>query len=289
MKILLFGKDGQVGFELQRSLAPLGEVIALNRQQLDLRNTTAITNSIEQHRPDWIVNAAAYTAVDKAETEAELAMQINALAPEVMAIAAKELSCGLLHYSTDYVFDGSKTSAWLETDLTAPLSVYGQTKLIGEEAIQVSGCKHLIVRTSWVYDGRGQNFLNTMLRLAQSKTSLNVVDDQIGAPTWSRHIADASSHLLRTVTPINNGIYHLTAAGETSWFGFAEAIFTLAAQAGRQVPLISPIPTSDYPTPATRPVNSLLNGQKLYQNFGLRLPDWQQSLSLVMQQKMQFE
>lgn len=286
MKILLFGKDGQVGFELQRSLAPLGEVIALNRQQLDLRDLTAIRNSIQRHRPDWIVNAAAYTAVDKAETEAELAMQINALAPEVMAAAAQKIGCGLLHYSTDYVFDGSKSSPWLETDITAPLSVYGQTKLIGEEAIQASGCLHLIIRTSWVYDARGQNFLNTMLRLAQSKTSLNIVDDQIGAPTWSRHIADASGHLLRMATPADNGVYHLTAAGETSWFGFAKAIFTLAAQAGHQVPSVSPIPTSVYPTPAVRPANSLLNGQKLYQNFGLRLPDWQQSLSLVMQQKL---
>lgn len=287
MKILLFGKAGQVGFELQRSLAPLGEVIALNRQQLDLCDVSAITKSINQHRPDWVVNAAAYTAVDKAETDAELAMQINALAPEVMAMAAKKMACGLLHYSTDYVFDGSKSSQWLETDIASPINVYGQTKLIGEEAIQASGCQHLIVRTSWVYDARGHNFLNTMLRLAQTKQNLNVVADQIGAPTWSRHIADASGHILRMATPANNGIYHLTAAGETSWYGFAEAIFRLSAQAGDKVPAIKPILTSDYPTPATRPANSLLNGQKLLKNFGLQLPDWQQSLALVMQQKQQ--
>ncbi|MDT8311844.1 MAG: dTDP-4-dehydrorhamnose reductase [Methylophaga sp.] len=286
MKILLFGKDGQVGFELQRSLAPLGEIIAFNRQQLDLRDTASISNSIYQHRPDWIVNAAAYTAVDRAETDAALAMQINALAPEVMATASQKIGCGLLHYSTDYVFDGSKTSPWLETDITAPLSVYGQTKLIGEEAIQASGCQHLIIRTSWVYDARGQNFLNTMLRLAQSKDSLTIVDDQIGAPTWSRHIADVSGHLLRMATLADNGVYHLTAAGETSWFGFASAIFERAAATGKKVPTITPIHSKDYPTPAVRPVNSLLNGQKLYQNFGLRLPDWQQSLSLVMQQKL---
>ncbi|MDX1573279.1 MAG: dTDP-4-dehydrorhamnose reductase [Methylophaga sp.] len=286
MKILLFGKDGQVGFELQRSLAPLGEVIALNRQQLDLSDTTAITNSIYQHRPDWIVNAAAYTAVDKAETEQELAMQINALAPEVMANAAARIGCGLLHYSTDYVFDGSKASPWLETDIASPINVYGQTKWIGEEAIQASGCQHLIVRTSWVYDARGHNFLNTMLRLAHSKEQLAIVDDQIGAPTWSRHIADISVHLLRTATPLNNGVYHLTASGQTSWFGFARAIFQRAGAHGMKVPELTPIHSKDYPTPAARPANSLLNGQKLYQNFGLRLPDWQQSLSLVMQQKM---
>ncbi|HET8806767.1 MAG TPA: dTDP-4-dehydrorhamnose reductase [Methylophaga sp.] len=289
MKMLLFGKDGQVGFELQRSLAPLGEVIALNRQQLDLSDTTAITNSIYQHRPDWIVNAAAYTAVDKAEAETELAMQINALAPEVMANAAAKIGCGLLHYSTDYVFDGSKTSPWLETDIASPINVYGQTKWIGEEAIQASGCQHLIVRTSWVYDARGHNFLNTMLRLAKSKENLSIVDDQIGAPTWSRHIADASGHLLRMATPLNNGVYHLTASGQTSWFGFARAIFERAGAHGLKVPELVPIHTKDYPTPAARPANSLLNGQKLYQNFGLRLPDWQQSLSLVMQQKMHSE
>lgn len=284
MKILLFGKDGQVGFELQRSLAPLGEIIAFNRQQLDLRDTAAISNSIYQHRPDWIVNAAAYTAVDKAETEIALATQINAQAPEVMALAAKQTGSGLLHYSTDYVFDGSKTAPWLETDIASPVNAYGQSKLIGEEAIQASGCQHLIIRTSWVYDGRGQNFLNTMLRLAQSKDSLTIVDDQIGAPTWSRHIADASSHLLRMATAPDNGVYHLTASGQTSWFGFASAIFERAAATGKKVPKITPIHSKDYPTLAVRPINSLLNGQKLYKKFGLRLPDWQQSLSLVMQQ-----
>lgn len=287
MKILLFGKDGQVGFELQRSLAPLGEVIALNRQQLDLSDTTAITDCIQQHRPDWIVNAAAYTAVDKAEADVERAMQINALAPEVMADAAKKIGCGLLHYSTDYVFDGSKTSQWLETDIASPINVYGQSKWLGEEAILASGCQHLIVRTSWVYDARGQNFLNTMIRLAQSTDSLNIVDDQIGAPTWSRHIADASSHLLRMANPQNVGIYHLTASGQTSWFGFAKAIFERVGASGLKAPDITPIHTQDYPRPAARPANSLLNNQKLYKNFGLRLPDWQQSLSLVMQQKMQ--
>ncbi len=287
MKILLFGKDGQVGFELQRSLAPLGEVIALNRQQVDLSDKSAITRSIRHYRPDWIVNAAAYTAVDKAEAEAELATKINAVAPEVMALAAKKAGCGLLHYSTDYVFDGGKTAAWLETDIATPINIYGQTKLIGEEAIQASGCQHLILRTSWVYDARGHNFLNTMLKLAQSKENLTIVDDQIGAPTWSRHIADATGHLLRMAEPKDNGVYHLTARGQTSWLGFAEAIFTLAEEAGIKVPSTAPISTKDYPTPATRPANSLLNCQKLYKTFGLRLPDWQQSLAMVMQQKMQ--
>lgn len=289
MKILLFGKEGQVGFELQRSLALLGEVIALNRQQVNLTDSAAITGSIERYRPDWIVNAAAFTAVGNAEKQAALAMQINATAPEVMAMAAKKRGCGLLHYSTDYVFDGSKTSPWLETDIASPINVYGQTKLIGEEAIQASGCQHLIVRTSWVYDARGQNFLNTMLRLAQNQPSISVVDDQIGAPTWSRHIADSSGHLLQMAKPQHSGVYHLTAAGETSWFGFAGAIFEQAAEAGIQVPSITPIASKDYPTPARRPANSVLACQKLYTTFGLRLPDWQASLALVMQQKLQMD
>ena len=287
MKILLFGKDGQVGYELHRSLAPLGKVIALNRQQLDLTDTSAIKQSIQHYRPDWIVNAAAYTAVDKAETELALAMQINGIAPEVMANAAKDIGCGLLHYSTDYVFDGSKASSWLETDISSPFNAYGQTKLIGEEAIQASGCQHLIIRTSWVYDGRGQNFLNTMLRLSFNKHELNIVNDQIGAPTWSRHIADCTAHMLRMATPQDVGIYHVTATGQTSWFGFAEAIFEQAAQIGFKVPSINPIATKDYPTPARRPANSVLDCQKLYRSFGLRLPDWQSSLAMVMRQKMQ--
>lgn len=287
MKILLFGKVGQVGYELHRSLAPLGKVIALNRQQLDLTDTSAIKQSIQHYRPDWIVNAAAYTAVDKAETELALAMQINGIAPEVMANAAKDIGCGLLHYSTDYVFDGSKASSWLETDIASPINAYGQSKLVGEEAIQASGCQHLIIRTSWVYDVRGQNFLNTMLRLAESKQKLNIVNDQIGAPTWSRHIADSTGHLLRMATPQNDGIYHLTATGQTSWFGFAQAIFEQSSEMGLKVPTVNPVATKDYPTPARRPETSVLNCQKIYRSFGLRLPDWQSTLAMVMQQKMQ--
>jgi len=287
--ILLIGGQGQVGFQLQRSLACLGEVYATTRQELDLSHMDAIRSLVSNVKPHLIVNAAAYTAVDKAEAELELARKINAIAPEILAEQAKKLAIPLVHYSTDYVFDGSKDSPWLETDATGPLSHYGLTKLEGHQAILASECDHLIFRTSWVYDRRGHNFLNTMLRLAEEREQLNVVDDQIGTPTWSRHIADvtaqalAQAHKKESFWLENSGIYHLSAAGKTTWKGFAEAIFKFDEQDGRQVPQVTGITTTEYPTPAKRPLNSLMDNTKLQQHFGLQLPDWQQSLQWVMQ------
>jgi dTDP-4-dehydrorhamnose reductase len=289
VKILLLGAQGQVGFQLQRSLACLGQLHSTTRLDLDLSDISAIRSLTNEVKPDLIVNAAAYTAVDKAEQETELARQINTIAPAILAEQAKKLAIPLVHYSTDYVFDGSKNSPWIETDVTGPLSHYGLTKLEGEQAILASECEHLIFRTSWVYDRRGHNFLNTMLRLAEERDQLNIVDDQLGTPTWSRHIADVTAQALAQVNKDesfwkrNSGIYHLSATGQTSWKGFAEAIFKLAEKDGRRVPKVNGIPTTDYPTPAKRPLNSLMDNSKLQQHFGLQLPDWQQSLQWVMQ------
>ncbi|AUZ84031.1 dTDP-4-dehydrorhamnose reductase [Methylophaga nitratireducenticrescens] len=289
MKILLIGRQGQVGFQLQRSLACLGELHTTTRQSLDLADIAALRETIHAVQPNLIVNAAAYTAVDKAEQETELARKINAIAPAVMAEEAKMLAIPLVHFSTDYVFDGSKASPWVETDATGPLSHYGLTKLEGEQSIVASGCDHLIFRTSWVYDRRGHNFLNTMLRLAEEREQLNIVEDQIGTPTWSRHIADVTAQALvqthnnEAFWKQNSGIYHLSAAGQTSWKGFAEAIFQIAEAEGRHVPEVAGIPTAEYPTPAKRPLNSCMNNSKLKQHFGLQLPDWQQSLQWVLQ------
>lgn len=286
MKILLFGKNGQVGWELQRALAPLGELIALDRHSGDglcgdLTNLSGIAETIVQVKPDVIVNAAAHTAVDKAESEPELAKTINALASEVMAQQA--LACGawLIHYSTDYVFDGSGDRPWQETDVTGPLGVYGATKLEGEQHIQQSGCKHIILRTSWVYAAKGNNFAKTMLRLAQERDSLNVINDQVGAPTGAELIADVTAHIIRTAQQQSevSGVYHLVAAGETSWFDFAKLVLETAVKAGKvlkvQPEAVQPIPTSAYPTPAKRPHNSRLNTCKLETTFNLTLPNWQ--------------
>jgi dTDP-4-dehydrorhamnose reductase len=290
MEILLVGKNGQVGFELQRSLACLGNITATARNTLDLTNDDSIRSVIQSLKPDLIVNAAAYTAVDMAETEQDLAMQINATAPKVIAEQAKQLDIPLIHYSTDYVFNGQNTQPWTEQDQTDPISVYGQTKLLGEQAIIDSGVAHLIFRTSWVYGNRGQNFLLTMKRLATEREELSVVNDQIGAPTWCRHIADATSDIIAQAKASGNvrqfieqhtGIYNLCGAGETSWHGFAKAIFELLEQQGQQVAQLSAIPTSAYPTPAKRPLYSCLNTQKLEQTFDIILPDWQTSLELA--------
>lgn len=289
MKILLTGVQGQVGFQLQRSLACLGELHKTTRQDLDLSDISAIRSLVQQIKPDLIVNAAAYTAVDKAEQEKDLARQINAIAPAILAEEAKQLAIPLVHYSTDYVFDGSKNSPWLESDVTGPLNHYGLTKLEGEQAIIASECDHLIFRTSWVYDRRGHNFLNTMLRLAEERDQLNIVEDQLGTPTWSRHIADTTAQIVAQSKQDDafwgkhSGIYHLSAAGQTSWKGFAEAIFKLAELDGRHVPKVSGISTAAYPTPARRPLNSLMDNGKLQQHFGLQLPDWQSSLEWVLQ------
>ena len=282
MKILLFGSNGQLGWELRRSLAPLGELIAPARSDAggDLSNLDAIAAKIRHVAPDIIVNAAAYTAVDKAETEAALAHTINAAAPGVMAAEARKLGAWLMHYSTDYVFDGSGTAPWRETSPTGPLSVYGRSKLAGEHNVSAWE-KHLILRTSWVYAARGQNFARTMLRLAQERDSLKVIADQIGAPTGAELLADVSAHALRTlqIKPELAGIYHLAAAGETSWHGYACHAIEFARSQGVAIKVqtadIKPIPATEYPLPAARPYNSRLDTQKFRSAFGLALPDWQ--------------
>ncbi len=291
MKILIFGKNGQVGWELQRSLAPLGELIALDRQGEgslcgDLSNLEGITNTIQRVAPDVIVNSAAYTAVDKAESEPDLAALINSQAVQVMAHEAARIGALLVHYSSDYVFNGRGDSPWRETDPTAPLSVYGQTKLSGEQAITGSHCRYLIFRTSWVYAARGKNFAKTMLRLAKEREKLNVIDDQVGAPTGAELISDVSAHAIRAAisNPDLSGVYHLAADGETSWCAYAQFVIEVARrqEQGWIVAEINPIPTSQYPTPATRPLNSRLDTTKLKSTFGLRLPHWTQGVERML-------
>jgi dTDP-4-dehydrorhamnose reductase len=291
-RILLTGVNGQVGHELQRSLQPLGEVFALDRAQLDLTDTSAIHKVVQDIQPDLIVNPAAYTAVDKAESEPELAHAINALAPAALAQQAAKLNALLVHYSTDYVYDGHKTQPYLETDATNPLSVYGRTKLAGEQAIQTSGVSHLILRTSWVYGARGKNFMKTMIKLATERDVLRVVADQFGAPTSSRSIAQATVAALSVWQANLAGTYHLTCKGSTSWHGFSQAILTAYAQRRDtdwpmlkvQPGAVQAITTKDYPTPAVRPVNSRLDCSKLEKAFNLALPTWQQALDEVMQE-----
>lgn len=293
MKILLFGKNGQVGWELQRALAPLGELIALDRNSNngycgDLSNLQGLADTIAQINPDVIVNAAAHTAVDKAESEPELAYATNALAVEVMAQQAQRCGAWLIHYSTDYVFDGGGERPWQENDETGPLGVYGASKLQGEQLIQQSGCRHIILRTSWVYAARGHNFAKTMLRLAQERDSLNVINDQIGSPTGAELIADVSAHVVRTSRqrPEVSGIYHLVAAGETSWHDYACFVLDFARQTGKTLKVgpadIHPVPTSAFPTPAKRPGNSRMNTAKLENTFDLRMPDWQAGVTRML-------
>ena len=274
--ILLTGANGQVGRELQRTLAPLGKVRALDRQALDLTRMDAIRAAIREQKPDLVVNAAAYTAVDQAEAEPDLAMLINGQAPGVMAEEAKKLGALLVHYSTDYVFNGAKPDPYTEEDEPAPINAYGKAKLAGERAIRASGCRHLIFRTSWVYGLFGKNFLRTIRRLAGEKEELSIVADQIGAPTWSRMIAEASALALRGDPP--TGLYHMTSAGAASWHGFAQAILDAQGWNGKLIP----IATRDYPTPASRPANSRLDNGKLAADFGLALPDWRHALELCL-------
>lgn len=291
MRILLLGKSGQLGWELQRALAPLGELIALDRHGSenlcgDLSRPDALAATVRQLAPEVIVNAAAYTAVDKAESEVELAMRINAEAPAVLAAEAVALGALLVHYSTDYVFDGSGQRRWHEADIPAPVSVYGESKWQGERAIRASGCKQLIFRTSWVYGRRGGNFIRTMLRLAAERSELKVIDDQIGAPTSAELIADVSAHALRATVrdPALCGVYHLCAGGETSWHGYASFVIDHARRAGSELKAgsIVPIPTANYPTPAQRPLNSRLDTQRLRQSFQLSLPNWRDGVARVL-------
>ncbi|MEK8034664.1 dTDP-4-dehydrorhamnose reductase [Ideonella sp. DXS29W] len=294
MKILLFGKDGQVGWELQRALAPLGEVVAVDHDSAELHGDfsrpEALAATVRAVQPEVIVNAAAHTAVDKAESEPDFARALNATAPGVIAREAAALGATLVHYSTDYVFDGSGHAARDEGAATAPLSVYGRTKLEGEQQVQASGCRHLILRTSWVYAARGGNFAKTMLRLAGERDQLKVIDDQIGAPTGADLLADCTAHALRTMAaaPALGGLYHLVAGGETSWHGYARFVIEWARAHGQaiQVPAdqILPIPTSAYPTPATRPLNSRLATGRFQHDFGLQLPDWQQGVQRMLRE-----
>ena len=293
MKILLLGKNGQVGWELQRALAPLGEVIALDFDSpgpltADFAKPESLAATVRAIAPQIIVNAAAHTAVDKAESEPEFARALNATSPAVLAREAKALGAWLVHYSTDYVFDGSGSTPWVEDSPTGPLSVYGRTKLEGEQAIRDGGCQHLIFRTSWVYAARGGNFAKTMLKLAKERDRLTVIDDQIGSPTGADLLADLTSHALRTalLRPEVAGTYHAVAGGETSWHGYARHVIEFARSLGQPIQVepdaIAPVPTSAFPTPAKRPSNSRMNTRKLQSTFGLTLPAWQTGVERML-------
>lgn len=292
MNILLLGKGGQVGWELQRSLSVLGQVTALDHDSTahcgDFSNPAGVADTVRALRPDIIVNAAAHTAVDKAESEPELARLLNATTPGVLAQEAAQLGAWLIHYSTDYVFDGSGTQPWSEQDATAPLSVYGRTKLEGEQLIQQSGCQYLILRTSWVYAARGGNFAKTMLRLAQERERLTVVSDQWGAPTGADLLADVTAHAIGHLQqhPQDGGLYHCVAGGETNWHQYAQYVIEQAQHLAPQLPIqaseVAPVLTSTFPTPAQRPHNSRLNTRKLQATFGLHLPHWQQGVKRML-------
>ena len=289
--VLILGGSGQVGWELGRKLARLGQIDGIESPRVDFTQADSIRKAVRAAEPAFIFNAAAYTAVDKAESEPDLAAAINGTAPGVLAEEAARLGSVLIHYSTDYVFDGTKPGPYLETDAPNPLNVYGRTKLAGDEAIQSVGGDYLIFRTSWVYGPRGSNFLLTMLRLANEHSELRVVDDQVGAPTSSASIAQATAEIVaRLLSPKQgglqgrSGIYNLTNAGATTWFGFAKAILTRqAASSGAALPNLVPIKTSEFPRPATRPANSRLSCQHLEETFGVQLPDWEDALSLVLE------
>jgi dTDP-4-dehydrorhamnose reductase len=293
MKILLLGKNGQVGWELQRSLAVLGDVVALDFDSpgplgADFSKPESLATTVRAVAPQLIVNAAAHTAVDKCESEPDVARALNATSPAVLAREAKTLGAWLVHYSTDYVFDGSGSTPWVEGSKTGPLNVYGATKLEGEEAIRASGCQHLIFRTSWVYGARGGNFAKIMLKLAAERERLTVIDDQFGAPTGADMLADITAHAARAVMQREGlaGTYHAVAAGETTWHGYARHVIEFARAAGRPIKVapdaIEPVPTSAFPTPAKRPGNSRMNTQKLRDSFGLSLPTWQAGVDRLL-------
>ena len=294
MRILVTGISGQVGHDLMRTLAPLAEVIGLDRTGLDLAEPDKIPAIIRRIAPDLIFNPAAYTAVDRAESEPELAMRINGIAPGVLGAEAARLGAWLVHYSTDYVFDGLAERPYREDDPTGPTSVYGRTKLAGEQAVAASGCRHLILRTSWVYGLRGRNFLNTMYRLARERDELRVVDDQVGAPTSSAALADAGATIARRLAngdSLPGGVYHMTCGGAVSWCGFARAIVDRLPAIARALgdpptdrqPKVTPISTEDYPTPAARPKNSRLDSSKLEHALGIRLPHWETALDALIE------
>lgn len=293
-KILLTGKNGQIGWELQRSLASLADIVAVGHHEMNLADIDSVRKVIREVRPELIVNAAAYTAVDQAESEPDLAMTVNGVAPGVMAEEAKRLGAVIIHYSTDYVFDGASERPYAEADAPAPLNVYGQTKLAGERAIQATGVSHLILRTSWVYGARGRNFLLTILRLAQERQELKVVDDQVGVPVWSRMLAQMTSQILsQHYSPFRrpafsvadvSGLYHMVSGGPaTSWHGFARKILeNISHRTSQDLPKLVPIPSADYPLPAKRPRNSVMSCEKLIQAYGLQIPAWEDSLLLCL-------
>jgi len=289
MKILLLGKNGQVGFELQRSLAPLGEVLALDRNSTshcgDLSNLEGLAETVRVFRPQVVVNAAAYTAVDKAESDQTTAHLINALAPEVLSRSCAAIDALLVHYSTDYVFDGSGQKAWVETDATGPVNVYGRSKLAGEQGIAKQGAKHVIFRTSWVYGTEGGNFAKTMLRLAQERDKMAVINDQFGAPTGAALLADITAMSLQQPQALS-GIYHLAAAGETTWHAYAQYVLQTAKrlkpELDYKVKEVAAVSTSEFPTPAQRPLNSRLNCSKLQNALHCQLPDWQKGVDALL-------
>ncbi len=294
MRLLLTGANGQVGWELRRSLVPLGEVIAMDRKACDLSRQQDLPRIIREAAPDVIVNAAAYTAVDRAEEEEPLATMINATAVGIIADAARKLGALLIYYSTDYVFDGTKARPYTEDDLPRPINAYGRSKLAGDRAIEHCGGHALILRTSWIYAGRGHNFLRTILGLSRVRDQLQIVDDQIGAPTWARDIADATASIVRRAWReretgnFSSGIFNLTAAGEASWFGFAQTILEQAAlseDAQRNKTRIIPISSFERPLPAARPKNSRLAGNRVRARFRIEMPEWRRALALCLRDK----
>jgi dTDP-4-dehydrorhamnose reductase len=294
MKLLLLGKGGQVGWELQRSLAPLGELVALDFESTDFNadfsRPEQLAETVLKVRPDVIVNAAAHTAVDKAESEPEFARKLNATSPGVVAEAAQQIGALMVHYSTDYVFDGSGSKPWKEDDATGPLSIYGSTKLEGEQLVAKHCAKHLIFRTSWVYAARGGNFAKTMLRIAKERDKLTVIDDQFGAPTGAELLADITAHAIRATLqdPSKAGLYHAVAGGVTTWHGYARFVIEQAKAAGVELKAgpeaVEPVPTTAFPTPATRPHNSRLDTTKLQSTFGLVLPEWQSGVARMLRE-----
>ena len=294
IKILLFGKNGQVGWELQRSLATLGKLVALDKQDPhycgDLANPAGITHTLQTIRPDIIVNAAAYTAVDQAENEPKLAFRINTEAPELLAQQAEQIGAWLIHYSTDYVFNGSGNYPWQESDLTSPINIYGLSKLRGEEQIQKSNCKYIILRTSWVYAARGKNFIKTILRLAQQKEQLTIIDDQIGAPTGAELLADVTAQIIPKLFehPEKSGIYHVSASKEVSWYNYARFLLDFAREHDIPVKVhpdaVIPVHSEAFATTAKRPLNSRLNTEKLCNTFQLCLPHWQNGVTRALEE-----